>query len=178
MARQERCRTGSLRARGARGGPSSRGDAGPRPDAELLPAFVDDLTRVAGRRCDLAALAEASRDASGALALDRVHAYLGDAGLLPAGSLSPEAFARLWAVYRAGIHALDRYAPRSLPASVGRLVQIDAGDEPGHELRATWAELCAGGHEVLTLPGDHYTLLQAPHRDALIAALRRHLGRG
>jgi amino acid adenylation domain-containing protein len=143
----------------------------PRTDELLLPAFVHDLARTSGRWVELGG---AERRTDGRFALESIHAKLVRERVIPE-TLGSDAFTRLWSVYRAGITALDRYQPRPMPDAVDRLLVLDAADELPRLLRSQWRELAAARHYAERIPGDHYTLLRPPHRDALIDAIARHL---
>jgi thioesterase domain-containing protein len=50
------------------------------------------------------------------------------------------------------------------------------GGHPEEEDRTLgWAELAAGGVEVVTVQGGHFTMLAPPHVEALVRELRRGL---
>ncbi|MFY2563331.1 thioesterase domain-containing protein, partial [Corallococcus terminator] len=93
------------------------------------------------------------------------------AGLLSAGT-GLEQLRALLEVFTANSRALHQH---SLRAGSGPLTVIlgddSAGDEPSVGRDRGWAALAAHAVDVLTLPGDHYSLLQPPHVEALARAL-------
>jgi thioesterase domain-containing protein len=99
------------------------------------------------------------------LALD----LLDRSGLLPSGTRT-EMRARM-RVFAANTRAYVSHRPR--PFS-GRTVLIRAAGTVETDDSAAWRAV-APRLEVVTVPGDHYTLLQVPHLDALTAALRDSL---
>lgn len=144
----------------------ARPGRGPRGRGELLAGLLSDLGRGSAQPGAPGAWArqlEASAELSAVLA--RAHAE----HVVPS-DLDLESFERLWEVYRAGIDALDAYRPVRVRVPV---LEIIAADEPEIALRQPWSELCLGVHDVHRLPGDHYTLLQPPHRTALEQLLLR-----
>jgi thioesterase domain-containing protein/acyl carrier protein len=58
------------------------------------------------------------------------------------------------------------------------LVVAREGKHTSGEVAATWQAYCHGGVEVVEVPGDHHTMLRAPHVAHLAAALDRRLADG
>ncbi|MEX1362004.1 MAG: amino acid adenylation domain-containing protein [Nannocystaceae bacterium] len=142
--------------------------AGRRPVGELLAGLLSDLGRGAGHRVELGAwVRELTSEPELSAVLQRARS---EQIIAPELELDVDGFERLWAVYRAGIEALDVYRPEPIEAPVLELV---AADEAGRAARHLWSASCRGRHEQLCLPGDHYTLLQAPNRQALHEHLAR-----
>jgi amino acid adenylation domain-containing protein len=142
--------------------PAPTADVSGSPDeAELLAAFVADLTRSAGVEMDLPAawLDRLRRDGPAAIdeALDRLRAR-GVVG----PEVGPDHLRRLFAVFAANRRALARYGPG---AYAGRLVLFRAG---GRILEGTldptlgWRPLAEGGVTAHVVPGDHYGILKEP----------------
>jgi thioesterase domain-containing protein/malonyl CoA-acyl carrier protein transacylase len=94
----------------------------------------------------------------------------------PAGGLGGLEMAearRLSRVLRGNVDALYDYVPRPWP---GRLLyfraeQRRAVDPPRPEI--PWIELARGGVEILLVPGDHQTMHEPPHVQAMADRLRR-----
>ena len=75
----------------------------------------------------------------------------------------------------AAARALDRYRPSPFPGKVtlfrsekGRLAELF------HEIQADsgWSELVSGGVEILSVPGDHESMLVEPHVSVVAETLR------
>ena len=88
---------------------------------------------------------------------------------IPPG-IDPEQLEHLFRVVTSNDRALAEYRERAYP---GALTLIRAREQPAgrpHDLG--WSEYVSGALHVHTVPGDHYTMLQRPHVDAVGAALR------
>jgi thioesterase domain-containing protein len=59
------------------------------------------------------------------------------------------------------------YVPQTYP---GRLVLFQS-TQNGTDIRNTWGPLAADGFELHEVPGDHFTLFEAPHVHVFIAQL-------
>jgi thioesterase domain-containing protein/acyl carrier protein len=91
-----------------------------------------------------------------------------------AGRRLPEDFRRLLAAH---YQAMRDYAPRPYP---GRVALFRARVRPLLRLHGRdlgWGQLARGGLEVVTVPGNHETLLKPPHVQHLAATLLAHLSR-
>ncbi len=78
-------------------------------------------------------------------------------------------------VREAGYLASRRYAPAPAPLSISMFrASIRAVDDPG-DPRLGWGTLAQGGVEVVSVPGDHLTMLVEPHVVTLAGELRRRL---
>jgi len=137
----------------------------PRPapaaaEPEVLRRFVTDVAGAVGRSVD------ADRLLAGAGEPAALRAVLVRAGLLPDGA-DEEFVARRYAVFRANMHALQRYDPAPYPGPV-ELVRAAGSPDAG---RAAWSGLAGGAGEVV-LPGDHYSIWSAAGLPALAAVLR------
>ncbi len=150
-------------------------------DLEALVWFVVDVAGTAGAalpQVDLDALGGLDRDALEELALG----VLAGAGLAPAGT-HEDVRARM-RVFATNLRHHAEHRPRTYD---GRLVLVDArdGDAPdGNAPDGNAPDGNAGTGpdpdltrpERLTVPGDHYSMLRAPHVHETAAALRRYLG--
>ncbi|MEV4706159.1 amino acid adenylation domain-containing protein [Actinoplanes sp. NPDC049316] len=140
-------------------------DPAPVTEADVLAAFVRDLADtagVAGPAIDLTAVAPADHE-------DIVLATLEDAGVSTA-DLRDELRTRFRA-YAADVRAFHEHRPGGF---AGRAVLIRAAESSPADF-TMWKELCPGLEE-LTSPGDHFTMVQPPHVEALAAMIRRCLG--
>ncbi len=141
------------------------------PYADIMAGFIRDVCGIAGVRppeADPARLPSLDGLDEGELedlALD----LLDRSGLLPSGTRT-EMRARM-RVFAANTRAYVSHRPQ--PFS-GRTVLIRAAGTVETADPAAWRAV-APRLEVVTVPGDHYTLLQVPHLDALTAALRDSL---
>ncbi|HEX8351278.1 MAG TPA: AMP-binding protein, partial [Pyrinomonadaceae bacterium] len=82
---------------------------------------------------------------------------------------------RLWEVFEANLVAARDYRPG---AYGGRVTVFKAGDGVGgRDAAAEWGPLAAGGVEVLSVPGDHFSFVREPHVGALAGALTACLER-
>jgi thioesterase domain-containing protein len=137
--------------------------------------MVDDIWRV-GRGRRLTSLAHAFRKAGRRLraALTRRDAGSGrtDANEVLAGASVPARFRRVMATH---YQALRDYSPRPYP---GRVTLFRARTRPLFRLYGRdlgWAALAGGGLEVISIPGNHESILKEPHVRVLAAALKDRL---
>jgi thioesterase domain-containing protein len=144
-------------------------------DAALIAALLDTLGRLAGadvsiRAADLRAMEQEAR-------LLRLLDEARRCGAAPA-DLTLEQAARLFAVYRAGRHALLRYWP-GLYAGRVTLFQAETplpahvDEDGGGDIAAGWRPLAGGGLDMHRVPGDHVTMVTPPNVEMLAAALRK-----
>ncbi|HET9226969.1 MAG TPA: hypothetical protein VFR31_09895, partial [Thermoanaerobaculia bacterium] len=75
-------------------------------------------------------------------------------------------------VFKANLRAARVWEPRSYPGKV--TVFRAAGSERLGEDMGGWGEF-AGALEVVTVPGDHHTMVRPPHVEALARALREKM---
>ena len=80
---------------------------------------------------------------------------------------------RQFELYLADIEAVKNYLP--LPASFPLLLLRAAGEDEVAEQIARWTELSSNKLEVQNVPGDHFTMMRAPHLATLAEALRKRL---
>jgi amino acid adenylation domain-containing protein len=139
------------------------------PGSELS-YFLADLRGLAGRGLEAAAEA-ADPPATIEALLERAEVR---AALPP--DTGAEQVRELFAVFRANLEALLRYRPRPYG---GRLTLIRAEDTAADSADGFhgWTALAGGGTEIHVLPGDHYSLLQAPQVAALSALLEAAIER-
>jgi amino acid adenylation domain-containing protein len=72
------------------------------------------------------------------------------------------------------LQAMHNHRPEPLDTAAVLLVARD-GRSTGDDVAASWEAYCHGEVEVVTVPGDHHTMLQAPHVIDLAAKLDRRL---
>ncbi len=87
----------------------------------------------------------------------------------------PERAGRLWDVLRANYLAGKRYSPGLY---AGRATVFRASKRPGALVDPTlgWSSLVEGGVNVVTVPGDHASILRSPGVERLAESLRMMLG--
>jgi thioesterase domain-containing protein/acyl carrier protein len=137
--------------------------------------LVDDIWR-AGRGRRLPSLVHAFRKAGRRLraALTRRDPGSGrtDANEVLAGAHVPARFRRVMATH---YQALRDYSPRPYP---GRVTLFRARTRPLFRLYGRdlgWAALAGGGLDIISIPGNHESILKEPHVRALAAALKDRL---
>jgi amino acid adenylation domain-containing protein len=142
--------------------PASVSTSAPPSEAEMLAWFAEDWAALLGgvpptTEAELRALPEDRR-------VEHVIERIRAAGLMPAG-LGPAQVARRIAVFTATIRALNAYQPAPYD---GRLTLLQASE--GTDVRDAWSALAADlDHQMLR--GDHYSILQEPGIDQLVAAM-------
>jgi len=89
--------------------------------------------------------------------------------------IGPDHISRLWEVFEANFSAASIYRARPY---AGRITLIRARENgSGRDSAAEWEPLAAGGLEVFTVPGDHFTFLREPHVRDLAETLQASLDR-
>jgi thioesterase domain-containing protein/acyl carrier protein len=82
-------------------------------------------------------------------------------------------------IYEKARRNVDRYYPVSYPGNSVVMIAEDTynycGLSPAVDPRLLWCKLSEGGSEVLTVPGDHMDMLQAPIMYRLAEELKRQL---
>ncbi|MEM7354625.1 MAG: amino acid adenylation domain-containing protein [Acidobacteriota bacterium] len=139
------------------------GDPDQIDDAVLASWFVRDLGGLTGQPLELSADRLRTLDSAGELAAVVEQAR----GLEVLQDVSEAEIARLLAVFRRNFQALLHYRA---PAYTGSLVVLKAAATDGSATLG-WSDV-AGRVEAYEVPGDHYTIMQPPHVDALAEHLR------
>jgi len=88
------------------------------------------------------------------------------------GSSMPRVDSHFFDVFKAHIAALGYYAPRPYD---GRITLLRASDEietRHYDPALGWSELSTQPVDIRAVPGDHFTMLEPPHLQALAAELR------
>ena len=133
----------------------------------FLAWFAAMLTAPAGeaemaeRMAEVGAMEEAER---WALVLERARA----ARFLPPEVAEPAAVPAWLRVYRANLDAALGHVPARYG---GRALLLVAEEERYEDPRLGWSDEAAGGIEVRAVPGNHETMLDAPHAEALAEVL-------
>ncbi len=78
---------------------------------------------------------------------------------------------RLLKVYKANIQAMQSYIPQVYPSRITLFRASEGLAEDHQDPSLGWREFAAGGVEVYTLPGDHYTMVREPHVQVLAGRL-------
>ncbi|WP_408890509.1 non-ribosomal peptide synthase/polyketide synthase [Myxococcus faecalis] len=142
-------------------------------DALLLAGMAMDLARTAGVESTLRpeSLAGLSEDEQ----LARVIAYARESGWLPPEVQDSDL--RAWRdVTRANLRVLSTFRPGAYGGPVLLLRAKDAKRERSVEPTHGWSRYVAPEQlEVEDVPGTHYTLLHAPHVQALAARIVKHV---
>jgi thioesterase domain-containing protein len=145
--------------------PGDGAGAIPTDDETLLGMFAGNLGRRHG--VELEDLRGHTFDEK----LSRLGRLAAETGALPAGS-GPRHVERLFRVFKANVRALVEYEPRKYP---GRITLFRArqrlADSPSDPLEG-WGALASEGVELHVTPGTHYSMIDAPHAEAL--AVRLH----
>ena len=94
------------------------------------------------------------------------------------GGLDPSQARRLVEVLLANTEALYSYQPQAYDGRITllRAAQRRDGDPPRPEL--AWIQLATGGLDFIETPGNHVTMHEPPHVQAMAAHLRRALALG
>jgi thioesterase domain-containing protein len=80
---------------------------------------------------------------------------------------------RMWDVFTCNLQAIENYTPHPCPVPI---VLFRAEEQPaGLNEDLGWNCLASGGLTVHTIPGDHASLIFAPHVKTLVEHLKRHL---
>jgi len=104
-------------------------------------------------------------------ALARLFERAQAAQALPPGLTDLGSFENWLELYRTNVQLYFGYRPQPYP---GRLVVLAAEEQLWEEAQVpapTWEGLAAGGVEVITVPGNHYTMVKEPHAAALAQQL-------
>ena len=76
-------------------------------------------------------------------------------------------------VFKANLRAADNWEPRPYPGKV-TVFRAEGSDRLGADGTGGWGAF-ARELEVITVPGDHHTLVRPPHVEALARALREEM---
>ncbi len=139
-------------------------------DLAMLALLVRDLGGLAGATVPVTREELAGLDTPAAR-LDFLLARAVEAGVLPPDADLPR-LRRIVALYQANQRAAMAYP---LPATGAPIQVLAAGEGPIPARVHLWEPVAQGGLEVLTLPGDHYTLLRPPAVERLAVELARVL---
>ncbi len=83
---------------------------------------------------------------------------------------------RYLALIAAHREAKTNYQPQAYPGPVTFFrAEVQPKDLP-EDSSAHWKELAGGGLQVITVPGDHYSMITAPHVEILARRLRERMG--
>jgi amino acid adenylation domain-containing protein len=95
------------------------------------------------------------------------------ANVLPPGVADLERFERWLQLYRANLRAYAAYQPRP---QAGRLLLLRAAEGPkGAPEDLGWAEIAGADLQIVTVPGDHFSMLAEPNVAALAEEIERVL---
>jgi thioesterase domain-containing protein len=109
--------------------------------------------------------------------LDFVLGKAKGAGLVPS-YVTLEMAGRLFEVYRANRKALLNYDPRPAPCRALLFKAAESVWPDDNAGVARWERVAGKGVETCQAGGDHYTMLRAPHVEALAARLAARLAAG
>ncbi|MBA3772078.1 MAG: amino acid adenylation domain-containing protein [Ramlibacter sp.] len=135
--------------------------------AALLAWFARDLAAISGRPMSLRTEGELAR-----FDFDGLYRAATEAGIF-AGVTRAEV-ARIYEVFCVNAEALAAYDPP--PCDVPMLLIRGASSRvTSDDAEVGWRRLVGGGLSVVELPGDHYTLVQAPSARSVAAELDKRL---
>jgi thioesterase domain-containing protein len=86
--------------------------------------------------------------------------------------VDPSQVERLYQVFKTNVRAMLDYSPQPLPAQITLFQAEERLGEPG-DSRKGWERFALEGVELLTVPGNHYTMVREPH----VRVLARYLSR-
>ncbi|HEV7377438.1 MAG TPA: amino acid adenylation domain-containing protein, partial [Pyrinomonadaceae bacterium] len=93
------------------------------------------------------------------------------ANVLPP-DIEPSQFERLYEVFKTNVRAMLNYKPQPLPGRITLFKAEETTTEPGDSERG-WDDFALEGVELLTVPGDHFTMVREPHVRVLAEYLAR-----
>jgi thioesterase domain-containing protein len=154
--------------------PRVAGSDGEAPDDAAL--LLDIVAYVANlwskdielRREDLEGLAPEEQ-------LSRTLEILREADFLPPGA-GIDQLRRALAVYQASSRAVRDYRPQPSPGGAVLFRAAESPNEPTDDLG--WGELLRGPLEIVSVPGQHLTMLKEPNVATLAERIRTHLDGG
>ncbi len=144
-----------------------------RGDAELVRLFLRDQAALLG---NVPAWLDVPVPDGGEEEMNRLLARAREAGLLRA-DLRPRQVQRMMGVYKANLRALAGYRAGSYAGRLTVFRPREAPDDPRLLPANGWEPLTAEPIEVEVVPGDHYTMLAAPHVPLLAGRLRHCIER-
>lgn len=87
--------------------------------------------------------------------------------------LQPDRVSGLFNVYRSNVRALEHYRPKPYP---GTIVLLQADRRAGRRTAyGGWRRLAAGGLDLRSVPGDHFSLVKEPDVKTVAAEIRAYL---
>ncbi|HEV2765167.1 MAG TPA: hypothetical protein VGV38_19445, partial [Pyrinomonadaceae bacterium] len=106
--------------------------------------------------------------------LARLYERAREANVIPP-DLTLEDVGRFFEVFKTNVRAVRKYRPEPTRARVVlyRSEEAFGAGEAGESLG--WRPYAGGGLEVVRVAGDHYTMVRAPHAQALALRLRERL---
>ncbi|MFJ1596026.1 amino acid adenylation domain-containing protein [Streptomyces sp. NPDC088261] len=141
-------------------------------EAQLLHWLGRDLAGLTGNSWQDGTGAPDGRTPTGsALSPAELFATLRSRGILPT-EVARRDFDDLVARFTGNARALYGYRPAAYEGPV-HFLRAESGATP--ETADSWRVLCRGAFEVVTVPGDHYTVLKSPQVEAVAAALHHIL---
>ncbi|HZT57626.1 MAG TPA: thioesterase domain-containing protein, partial [Pyrinomonadaceae bacterium] len=118
-----------------------------------------------------------SRDELLGMSPDRLLAHVLElataAGVVPP-ELEPSQIERLYHVFKTNVRAMLDYEPRPLHGRITFFRAEERAQGRG-ETQGDWNDFALEGVELLDVPGDHFTMVRAPHVKALAESLARCL---
>ena len=144
----------------------------PAADEELVAEFIQDLAHLLGMEVGI--VPEKLRGLPAREKLDRAIELAQAAGVL-AADLGPDQMRPLFEMFAANARASRSFVRRPYAGSLSLYLAEQTLAARGEEILAGWRQAAAGGVEVVTLPGDHYSLLRQPQAERLAAELTARL---
>ena len=108
--------------------------------------------------------------------LPRVLASARAAGVIPM-DINLDDVQRRLAIYRANVEALQAYRGATYRGRTVLLSAMDRRPDESARQRSSWAELTGGGLEVVTVPGNHMSMIREPDVRSVVQELRDQLAR-
>jgi amino acid adenylation domain-containing protein len=81
-------------------------------------------------------------------------------------------FRRMFETFRTNVRAMRQYAPRPYQGSVSLLWAKAWGEKTLQNFSASWRTLISGSVKIYETPGDHYSIMRAPHVARLAELLK------
>jgi amino acid adenylation domain-containing protein len=147
-------------------------------DAITFRAFGEEILRAQGAEPASADLIRIEELCQGP-ALDRLPTFV-DAckrAMLLSTDIGIENLERFYRVFQANARALWSYTPHPYAGRL-TLFRAAASEDAPAEASREWQALAAGGHELFTVPGSHYTMLHTPNVNILADLLEASIDDG